>query len=154
MNDAVIVGVLQGAAHLVGDAEGRVERELSLAPEPLAEGLAFDVGHHIPDQTRGLTGVVERQDMRVLQHGGDLDLAEEPVAAQRGGELRLEDLERDQPVMLEVFGEEDDGHAAVAELALDPVAVADGCGELLEEGHDRAGWGLGECAAGSEKPLR
>jgi hypothetical protein len=69
----------------------------------------------------------------VLQRGGDLDLAEEALAAQRGGQLGLEHLEGDAPTVLEVLGEEDDRHAALAELALDAVAVAD-CGrELLEE---------------------
>jgi hypothetical protein len=154
MDYAVVVGVLQGVAHFLGDPERGVQRKLPLTSESVAERLAFDVGHDVPDQTRCLTGVVKGQDMGVLQRGGDLDLAEEPLAAERGGELRLEDLERDQPVMLEVFGQEDDGHAAVAELALDPVAIADGCGELLEEGHDQAGSSRRESAAGSGKPLQ
>ena len=41
-----------------------------------------------------------------------------------GGELGVEHLERDRPVVLEVAREVHRGHAPAAELALDRVAVA------------------------------
>ena len=53
----------------------------------------------------------------------------EPLGAEHGGELGLEDLERDLAVVLEVLGEVDGGHAALAQLALDAVAVGEGGGE-------------------------
>jgi hypothetical protein len=52
--------------------------------------------------------------------GGDLDLAEKPLWPDRSGQRGMEHLDRDLPVMLEVFGEVDRPHAAVAELALEP----------------------------------
>ncbi len=55
--------------------------------------------------------------------GGQLDLAEEPVGADLGGDLRPQDLEGDAPVVPQVLGEEDDGHAPLAELALDRVTT-------------------------------
>ena len=61
----------------------------------------------------------------MLELGGDLDLAGEPLAAERGGELGAEDLHGDLAVVLEVLGEVDGGHAAGAELALDAVAVGE-----------------------------
>ena len=51
---------------------------------------------------------------------------EEPLGAEHGGELGPEHLERDLAVVLEVLGEVDGRHAALAELALDAVAVGQG----------------------------
>ena len=59
----------------------------------------------------------------MLQPGGELDLALEPLGAERGGELGVEHLERDRPVVPQVLGQVDRGHAAPAELALEPVAI-------------------------------
>ena len=44
---------------------------------------------------------------------------EEPLGAERGGQLRAQHLEGDRPVVPEVVGEVDRGHAAAAQLALD-----------------------------------
>ena len=41
-------------------------------------------------------------------------------------ELRVEDLDRDLAAVLQVLGEVDGGHAALAELALEAVAVGQG----------------------------
>ena len=46
-----------------------------------------------------------------------------------GGEFGVEDLDGDLAVVLEVVGEVDGGHAALAELALEAVAVGEGGGE-------------------------
>ena len=55
---------------------------------------------------------------------GDLDLAEKPVGAERLRQLRLEDLDRDQPVMLQVAGAIHHRHAALTELAFYCIAAA------------------------------
>ena len=65
----------------------------------------------------------------MLQRRGGLDLHHEPLGAEHGGELRLQDLERDLPVVLEVVGEVHRRHPARAELPLDPVTVGEGRGE-------------------------
>ncbi len=46
----------------------------------------------------------------------------------------MQHLEGDRPVVAEVVGEVDRGHAAAAELAFDRVAVAQGLGERGGEG--------------------
>ena len=71
----------------------------------------------------------------MLQRRGDLDLAEEPVAAEHGRQLGLEHLDGDLPAVLQVLGEEHDRHPAVAELPLDAVPIAERRPELLEEVH-------------------
>ena len=66
----------------------------------------------------------------MLQLGGGLDLAQEPLGAEDGGQLGVEHLERDLAVVPEVVGEVDGGHAALAELALDAVAVSQALAQL------------------------
>ncbi len=61
--------------------------------------------------------------------GGEPDLAEEPLGAERVGEFRVEDLDRHLTIMLEIVGEVDGGHPALAELALEQVTVAQSIGE-------------------------
>ena len=61
----------------------------------------------------------------MMECRGDLDLAQEPVDAEHGGQVGLEDLERDLAVVLEVVGEVDGRHAPLAQLPLDAVAVGE-----------------------------
>ena len=110
-----------------------VDGELPLALEARAKRLAFDVRHHVVQQAVRLAGVEQRQQVRVLQVRRDLDLAQESLGAEHRGELRLEHLDRDVAVVLEVVREVDRRHAARAELALDAVAVGEG-GREAEEG--------------------
>ena len=77
----------------------------------------------------------------MLEVRGDLDLGQEPLAAQDGGELGVKQLDRHAPAMAQVLGEIDGGHPALAELALDPIAVGDG-GCETRDGVGR--WGLGQ----------
>ena len=54
------------------------------------------------------------------------DLAKEPLGAQHLSQIRMQDLERDGPVVPEVVGQKHRGHAAASELALDPVPIGQG----------------------------
>ena len=65
-----------------------------------------------------------------LQPGGEADLPRKRSAPSDGGELRAQHLERHRAVVAEVVGQVDGGHAAAAELALDPVAVGQSCLQL------------------------
>ena len=60
--------------------------------------------------------------MGVLELGGDADLAEEAVTAQRGGEVGAEDLDRHLSLVADILGDPDRGHPALPEQALEPVA--------------------------------
>jgi hypothetical protein len=75
--------------------------------------------------------------MRVLQPGGELDLALEPPGARPGCVLRQEDLEGDRTVVAKVAREVDDSHAAAADLALDGVAVGKRLANSLRHSHAR-----------------
>src|SRR3990172_1952540 len=78
--------------------------------------------------------------MGVGESSCDLDLPQEPLRAQQGRELGLQNLDRDLAVVLEVLGEVDSSHASAAELALKPVAVGQRGLETIERsgiGHAR-----------------
>ena len=92
----------------------------ALAGQPLAQRLALDVRHHVVEQAVDVARVVQRQDVRMVQPGGDVDLAEEPLPADRGGDLGVEDLDRDAAVVLLVLGQVDRGHPAAAQQARSP----------------------------------
>jgi hypothetical protein len=122
VHDFGLVRVVQRVGHLAGDLKRVVHRELALAVQPVPQRLPLDVRHHVIDQPVGLVRIVQREDVRVVQARGDLDLAEEARRAHLGGELRAEDLHRDLTFVLQVVREEHLGHAALAELAVEPVA--------------------------------
>src|SRR3990170_7456179 len=63
---------------------------------------------------------------------GDLDLAQEPVGAEGGRELWLEDLECDSALVLEVLSEINGRHPARPEFPLDRVAIGEGGLEAIE----------------------
>jgi hypothetical protein len=73
--------------------------------------------------------IEQGEDVRVLQVGGGLDLGEEPLGADHGGQLGPEHLDRDLAVVLQVVGEVHRGHATRAQLAVEAVAVGEGGGE-------------------------
>jgi len=74
----------------------------------------------------------------MLEPGGEADLALEALGAKCRGQVGVQDLERDGPVVPQVVGEIDRGHPPAAELALEAVAVL----ESLRQGGQQSGPGL------------
>ena len=68
----------------------------------------------------------------MLEVGGGLDLGEEALGTDYGGQLRLQHFERDLTLMAEVVCEEDGRHAALAEFTLDPVAGFECCVQAFD----------------------
>jgi hypothetical protein len=81
------------------------------------KGHALDERHGVPEETDGLAGVVERQDVRVIEAGCQMDLTEETLRAEHWRHFRTQDLQRHLPPVLQVSGEIDRGHAASPEAA-------------------------------------
>ena len=75
----------------------------------------------------------------MLQPGRVLDLAQEALGPERGGQLGVQHLERDRAVVPEVVGEVHRGHAAAPELALEPVAVSKTIHQALGKIGQRSG---------------
>src|SRR5690349_7545386 len=82
----------------------------------------------------------------MLQARRQLDLALEPLGAERSGHVVVENLERYRAVVPEIVGEVDDSEAAPSMLTIDPVSARQRLGERLEFWH-------GDSAVG-ERPLR
>src|SRR4051812_9347695 len=125
-----------GVAERVGDFEGDlkrvVDRELPLPVQPIPKGLALHERHHVEQQPVSLARIVETKDVRVLELGRELDLAPESSAADRRAELRVEPLDGDFPLVLDVVAEIDGGHPAPTELPLDLVTVTQGYLDAIE----------------------
>ena len=62
-----------------------------------------------------LAGVVDRDDMRVVQGGGGLRFPLEPAPFGLAGELGAQELDRDRTIQPDVEGAIDDAHAALAQ---------------------------------------
>ena len=76
----------------------------------------------------------------MLEPRGDVNLAQEALGAQAGGQLGAQHLEGDLPLMAEVVGEVHRGHAAPPELLQERVAVAQGVSKLRVDSGHRAAW--------------
>jgi hypothetical protein len=151
VDHALLVGVLEGLGRLARDPQRVFYGELALPPKPVAQRFPLDVRHGKPEPLSAplrpcaiaplrpshRPAVQHRQHMRMLQPGRGPDLPLEPLRAERRREVRMEHLERDRPVVPEVAGEPDGGHAAAAQLALELVSVPQPfaqCGDRV--GHD------------------
>ena len=124
MNHPFGVGVRQRLGRLSRDAERLVHGQAVLAPQALAQTLAAHVGHGEPELPAGLAGIVDAEDVGVLQAGGGGDLASEALGAERVRELGEQHLERHRALVLHVAGEPDRRHAPAPDLALQRVLVA------------------------------
>ena len=102
MDHVLTVGIGQSLGHLAGDIKRLLDRKLPLPVHPSPQRLALDVRHDIVEQPAGFARVMQRQDIGVLEPGGNLDLAEKTVGTEGVRELGPEGLEGDQTVMPQV----------------------------------------------------
>ena len=135
----VPVGVVERGGHLGGQAHRVAHRQLLLAAEPVAQALAVHERHDVVRGAVHLPAVDQAEDVGVLQRRDGLDLTQEALGADDGGQLGAEDLDGDLAVVLEVLGEVDRGHAALAQLALEAVAVGEGGTQGVRHAHGAPG---------------
>jgi hypothetical protein len=121
------VGVVEGGGDLAADRDDLVEaHSIPGAGQPLSQRVRLDEWHRVPGYVARDTRVEQRENVGVVEAGRDTNLAEEPLRAERRHERRIEDLDGDLAIALEIAGEIDGGHPAATELALDPEAVVQG----------------------------
>ena len=123
VDDVVGVRVAQRRSDLSCDMEGILHRELTLPHKTILQCLPVHVWHDEIEQPTGLSRIVERQHMGMLELRNDLDLAEKPVRPKRRRQFRPEHLDRDLAVVLQVTRKEHHCHAATADLTFDGVAI-------------------------------
>ena len=83
----MFVCVLERSRDLGGNSHRLVNRKLFLAVDPVAERLAFHVGHDVEQEAVRFARIVEREDMRVSQVRRRLDLSQEPEPVNDNGTL-------------------------------------------------------------------
>ena len=137
VDDVVAVGVAQRVGDFADDRDRLVERELPLAEQPGPQRLALHERHGVIEGAAGLTAVVQRHDMRMVQARGDGNLPQESLGAECGSELGVEDLERDGAIVLHVAGEEDGPIPPAPDLTLDTVAVGQRRFEVVQQFGDQ-----------------
>ncbi len=122
MHEAARVGRIEGARHLREDAD-RVRRVQTAALEALLQVTPLDVAHGDEEDVLGRPGLVDRDDVRMVDRRGQLRLAQEAVTERLVlGEAGSQQLERNPPLEPQILGQVDDAHAAQAEQRLDPIA--------------------------------
>ena len=132
VDDPVTVGVAEPRCDFGGNTESVGDGELRLPLEPDAQRLPLDVRHDVEHRTFDAARVEQRENVRMLQLGGRLDLPQKPLNANAHRELAMHDLDGDLAIVTHVVGEIHVGHAAGADLPLHGVAVRHGQLQLIE----------------------
>ncbi len=130
VHHAVPMGVREPVHDLAQEAHRLRWGQRAVARQPVPQRVAVDERHDVVEEPVRFTRIKQRQDVRGLQLGRDLDLAQEALPADGLGQLGAQHLDRHPPIVLQVLGQVHRGHAARPELALDVVAVGEGGGDL------------------------
>ncbi len=125
--------VVERVRDLDRDRDGLRDRQPGLRHEPVPERFALDERHDGVQQGSRFPGIQQRHDVRVLQLCGDVDLAEEALGPDSGGDVGVEHLDRDRPLVASIVREVHVRHASAAELAVDDVAFTENLLDLIEE---------------------
>jgi hypothetical protein len=72
---------------------------------------------------------MQREDVRMLEPGNDVDLVKKAVRPQGVGQLGVEYFDGDGAVVPDILGKVDRGHTAAAQFALERVAAEQGLRE-------------------------
>ena len=126
VDDAALVRVGERVGHFAQDVHRVADRQRATSRQQIAERFTVHKGHDVEQHRTGSAGIEQRQDVRVLQAGGDLDLPQKTLGAQARGELRAQHLHGDLTVMAYVFGQIHVGHTSRAYLAVEAITVAKG----------------------------
>ncbi len=127
MNDSCARGRVERLGQVGGDPGGLPGVEPPLARQPLSQAFAGDLVHHVIEQVARGAGGMDRHDVRMPQAGDGARLGEEPARDGRvGGQLGVDNLDRDGAIEGGIDGAEDDAHAPPPQLLAEPVLRAEG----------------------------
>ena len=105
--------------------------QLPFPGKALAQRLCLEIGHHIIQQPVGFIRVVQRQDVRMVETGRGLNLAQESGSPKLRGQLGQEHFQGNRALILQVLGEEDLRHPPVPHFPLDLVTASERCGQTF-----------------------
>ncbi len=120
VDDPVAVGEAGRLEHLADRAD-RPLRAVRPGVDQLLQGAALEYLHRDVVGALDVAAVEDGDDVGVLEAGGGLRLAAEPLDELAVlGEAAVEDLQRDEALQMRVFGQPDVGHPAGADPAQQP----------------------------------
>ncbi len=123
VHEAAAVGGVQRGRELLEQLDRSRRLDRPLLDQDLAEVGAGDVVHDEEQHPLMLARVMDPDDVRVMQRGGDARLALEPLAELLVlGERGRQHLERVDPVQRDVRDAVDEAHAAAADQLVNAVA--------------------------------
>ena len=121
VDDAVAVRVVECVGGLTRQANRVLDRKLPFALEAMPQAFALDERHREPQPGSGLAGIQHAEQMRMLKTSGESDFLLEAIGAERRGDVGMQNLQRDRPVVSEVVREKNGREPAAADLMLEPV---------------------------------
>lgn len=131
MEDALLVGVLEGLANFRDDGERFTGREAARAHR-LAEIQAIDILHNKIIEPTGLAEIMHCDDVRMVQFGQKARFAIETLGEMRvGRECFGQKFERDDPVQARLTRFEDKAHATTPD-EFKKLELRENGGELRE----------------------
>ena len=123
MHESLAVRMIERSRDLARDLQRFVHGQPLSCVQHLAQRLSAHVRHHVIEEIPCLPGIVERQDVRVIEPGHDLDFAKKPIGCDCRCHGRHEHFHGHGPSVPHVGRQIHRGHAAAADLALNHVAA-------------------------------
>jgi len=122
VDNVVPMRVVERGSDAANELERLFQRNLTLAEKSVTKGLALDDRHDVKEVSGSLARIEERNDVRVVEPGRELDLSQKAIGAERGAQLGMQHFESDAPIMTEIVRQIDGRHSATTKLALQFVA--------------------------------
>ncbi len=119
---------VERARHFRRDANGVVNGQLGLPLQTSPKRFPLHVRHYIEEKAIHLAGVVQGQDVGVLEVRRGLDLGQKTLGAKGGDQFPMHHLDRDGAIVTDIVGQIHRGHSAAADLAIDPVPAGEHVG--------------------------
>ena len=123
VHDAFGVREFQRARDVSENAHRHGDRHRASAHEMHAKRFPLDERHHVVGQPFRFSGREHRQDVRVLQLGGEQDLVLETLEIHAGREIGRQHFHDDTTTERAFLGKEHTTHATAAELTFDAIGA-------------------------------
>ncbi len=133
MDDLLSVREVECAGDLLGDPQRVLDWQNLFAIDPVAKRFALDERHHVVELAVGVARVEQLEDVRVAETRRNLNLATEPIGAERHADIVVQNLDGNLAAVRYVARQEDSGHASLSELALDVVAILESGLQMFEK---------------------
>ena len=117
MDDAAAMRIVQRGGRVLNDAHGFANRQLAVTRHPRPDCFAFNVRHHIEHEAVCGSGIVEQKDIGVLQVRCGANLGQETFGTEYDAKFRMQHVECNASLVLEIVGKIHRGHSAVTDLA-------------------------------------